>query len=31
MKSGYRAMPPVDVKADEIKAIIDYMEHAFKK
>ncbi len=31
MKSGYRAMPPVDVKADEIKAIIDYMEHSFKK
>jgi cytochrome c5 len=31
MKSGYRAMPPVDMKADEIKPIIDYMEHAFKK
>jgi hypothetical protein len=30
MKSGYRAMPPVDVRADEIKAIIDHMEHSFK-
>ncbi len=31
IKNGYRAMPAVDMKADEIKAIIDYMMHAFKK
>ncbi len=31
IKKGYRAMPPVDLKADGIKPIIDYMEHAFKK
>lgn len=31
IKNGYRAMPPADLKADAIKATIDYMEHAFKK
>jgi len=31
MKNGHGAMPPVELKADEIKPIIDYMEHAFKK
>ena len=31
IRSGYRAMPAVDMKADEIKPIIDYIEHAFKK
>ena len=31
VKNGYKIMPPVDLKADEIKAIIDYMEHTFKK
>jgi len=31
IKNGYQAMPAVDMKADEIKAIIDYMMHAFKK
>jgi cytochrome c5 len=31
VKNGYKIMPPVDLKADEVQAIIDYMEHAFKK
>ncbi len=31
VKNGYKIMPPVDLKPDEIKAIIDYMENAFKK
>jgi cytochrome c5 len=26
VKNGYRAMPPVDLKADKIEAVIDYME-----
>ncbi len=30
IRNGYRAMPPVDMKADKIKATIDYMEHTFK-
>ncbi len=28
---GYKIMPPVDLKPDEIKAVIEYMEHALKK
>ncbi len=30
-KNGYKIMPPVALKDDEIKAIIEYMEHAFKR
>jgi hypothetical protein len=26
VKNGYRAMPPVDLKADKIEGVIDYME-----
>ena len=28
---GFKIMPPVDLKPDEIKAVIEYLEHAFKK
>ncbi len=31
IKNGYKVMPPVDLKPDEIKAVIEYMEHTFKK
>jgi len=29
--NGYGAMPPLDLQADEIKAITDYMTRTFKK
>jgi hypothetical protein len=28
---GYGAMPPLNLKADEIEAITDYMSNTFKK
>jgi len=31
IRKGHGPMPAFDLKADEIKAIIDYMSHAFKK
>jgi mono/diheme cytochrome c family protein len=31
VRNGYKIMPPVALKADEISAIIEYMEHTFKK
>jgi mono/diheme cytochrome c family protein len=31
VSDGYGAMPPLDLKADEIKAVTDYMSNTFKK
>jgi len=31
LKKGKNMMPAFDLKDDEIKALIDYMEHTFKK
>jgi len=31
IRNGYGMMPSFDLKTDEIKAIIDYMSHTFKR
>jgi mono/diheme cytochrome c family protein len=31
VNDGYGAMPPLDLSPDDLKTIIDYMSHTFKK
>ena len=31
IENGFRVMPPIDLTADQIPKVIDYMSHTFKK